>query len=458
MSDVLPVILAILAFEVIFVATLKIAGRARSPLLETGGVYSIIVCLYTVIPLLTWARRMELGVPLGDRFTLLPPTMDQVAQIGWMCFLYLAVFGMVYLLARGRAGTTPRLIRRPHRILLPVSIGYLIFVQAGVLLVYILYDATPETYLDSYLVYTTLPTLPKYVLAFCSNASLSAEVFVLVLAFQNFRAYRWTIIVPLTAYVCISSFAHLHSRTGMAALLLANAVLYHKFVRSLKPLTITFFGSGILITIMVFGIVRDAEHMLPLNEIVDILSVSGGEFETVVNNALDIQQKQALAQVEPLGFYENYLSGFVSLIPLALGNFEKFNYETWYMTQFYQDRLAAGEGFSFGAIAEMLVGSKWTDLVIKSSIVALTFGFLQKRFNKGTGSFWLFMLELWIILWCYQAFRGSTFHMVYYFAHRFVLSYAPLWLFDRWTRDPGYPQESAALGQMTAAVGRSSNI
>jgi hypothetical protein len=439
----LPLVI-VLATGGLFLVGLHRRNGGQPPWFEIGAFYVIVVLLYTVLPLLTFAMREVIGgLPTDDiRFSLSPFTSPEVRTIAWWHIVHLACFAASYMLARGKVGSERKLSLNPGAATVQVLVAYLILSQAVLFLVGLYYNLSFETYQESYVIERELPLTPRYIAAHATLMSTTLKLLLLIAAFSNWRQYRWFIIAFLVYAVC-NSFLLLHSRTEMAMLLIASGILYHRCVRRFNVAEVAVWGSASLLVLLLFGALRTEGSLNP-EELRFAITTSGGEFECAMANAIDLQRKRDAGLLEKLSFHDVYLSPLTLIIPQPFLPFEKFNFSTWYMTTFFLDSYEQGGGMAFGAIPEAIAGAGWPDLVWRAVALGLVFAFVHRYYIRHSGSYWVDAFYLWLLLFSYQTFRDTSFSLIYLSIHRFLLLWVVVRLVTRVAGSrPGFQKRMA---------------
>ena len=90
------------------------------------------------------------------------------------------------------------------------------------------------------------------------------------------------------------------------------------------------------------------------------------------------------------------------------------------MNRFFPEYAAIGGGLAFGTISELILTGQWLAALVAGAALGFCFATLHRFYTHRVGSFWIFVLYVWVTTLSYQSFRNSTFHLLVLFTYRFV--------------------------------------
>lgn len=387
---------------------------------EIGVFYSTVVLLYALYPSLTYLiGGMEYSVISDNRLYSAQPTPPEVGSILWLYALYFASFVFFYLRFRGRRERLriqADFVDRPtFRALILTLVGIKVFF----LLIRLVYGLqAPESYLDTYLMYKDLPQFLQQVLNHFGGMVFTLEILLAAVLVANYRKYKYWILAWIAVDAASLSVGGVGSRTGLFVLLLGVMVSYHFLHKPLRTRTAVLLGSTALVVFVVLGFVRAQADNLLEAQMNPFSSVN--EFESIFGNAYDIAQLKKQGQTESV-FPEFYVADFFALIPQQIVPFQKVDVAVWYAKTFYPEYAENGGGFAFGAIAESALGLGWFDALWRGAIVGVAFGWLFAFVNRRPRGLWGYAFYIWVLIFSYQCFRGTTFALLPRAFYQFLL-------------------------------------
>lgn len=386
----------------------QLSRRNREvPVDEIGTWYIALVTLYAVVPLLVYLVVGGEYSFLSDmRLFAAQPSASIVARIALYYDLYLATFAAVYLWTRAR--TYPAMaFAAPGNTRTFVIIA--LWMASVALIPLVLPRLTGAAgYAEAYAQIAALPLAVRQVFRLHQGTQFVLTVALVIVAFSNFRRLWW--ILP----VWLANLAYLTVRGGGARASLmvslgASMVLYHRYVRPFTWRRAVLIGVTGVVLFLGLGVLRTYRQLSSAAEagVVTPTSVSGGEFEALFANAVDLEERMRLSRgagVPP----QRYASELFAAVPSQLLPFEKVDLADWYAASFYPEARELGHGFAFGVIAQSLVGYGLLELLLRAALLGFVFARLHGYYRRNSGSFWVTVFYVWLIVWTYNSFRNTS--------------------------------------------------
>jgi hypothetical protein len=367
---------------------------------EIGAWFVAIVLLYTVVPLIVYLLIGQEFTPFNDnRLVVVNPPPSEMAAVAWLYVLFLASFAVAYLAIRGRVGNPVFKKEMIDPQTLGVLFGMWLVLQL-LAFVFVPKFAT-SSYEQSYVAAGSLPLVVRQIVKLSSSWGFILALGLRVWLFQAY-SQRKLIIWLWVAYDVFVAVTSPGARTGIVVTIAATLLLYHYFVKPVKPRIALIFAVGVVVGFLVLGVLRAGSGTAP---------VAGGEFESLFANAIDLRSRVASGEVGnlPLSFH---LADLLAAVPSQILPFVKQDPSAWYITTFYPWAAEQGAGAAFGVIAQSTVGGGWLDLVIRGLLLGAGFAALHRYFVKNSLRFWVVVLYVWTTVWAYQSFRNLSFIFV----------------------------------------------
>jgi hypothetical protein len=403
-----PLAFAIAAEWVFFRAIKRQDGT--TDVFELGVFYSLIVLIYCLFPGFEFLLGDMSFSVLGEfRLFRADPSPEDLAPIFWYYSIYLACFILAYWKFRGAERSEQKLVPRAGRKLLWV----LVAVYAGAYLFFAVLKAvwnlrTPETYGETYLLYSNLPPVLQAVANHMIGIVLLLQLLLMTFLALNFEKYKRYIYGWLFIEFAGIALFGVGSRTGLMVLLLCLVVTYHRYVKRLSTRTVISAGVFLFLLFIGLGIWRALSS--PGEDAVSVLS-SGNEFDNVFANAYDLRELKATGQTDDI-FPRIYFADFSRMLPDGLVPKGQLDPSQWYVQNFYPAYSDQGGGFAFGAISESIVGLGLFDVIWRALFVGWVFGTAHRLFMTSRNSFWNYAFYIWLTVFSYQTFRVTTFNLV----------------------------------------------
>jgi hypothetical protein len=387
-------------------------AAATRPLFPLGRMYALVVALYVAYPAIAYLALGGDYQPTNDnRLWAIQPSASTVLMITGYGVAHLVAFVAAYALLRGRRGVLP-----PQAA--PRSIGAGIVVAYGALTVFFLvlgcfYDLTASDYLDSYLVPTRLPLLLAQLFVHLTGVRLTLKLVLLLWLFVDYRRYRWPLWIWLVAE-SLATVLRMGSRTEMVLLVMAALMLYHAYVRRIHPAMVVAAGLAGLLVFTVLGTLRAGVRFENAN-----LFVYNSECDSIFANAVDIEEHILAGEVEPLPA-AFYLQDLLALVPQQLLPIPKMDASRWYVETFHRAFADQGGAMAFGTIPQSLLGGRLLEVILRGIALGVLFAGAHRLAARHSASFWPALCYLWLVVFCYQSFRATTFSLLVLFEYRIV--------------------------------------
>ena len=413
LNSALPVLLplaCILGIEWIF---LRLVRRREQSLnfFELGVFYSGVVLVYGIFPCLEFLFGGLSFSALSDyRLYRDNPSPAEMAPIVWYYAVYLACFVLAYQLFRSPEPAQPRPVTVVDRKLLWVLAAayastYLFF--AALKAIWNL--RTPDTYSDTYLLYSNLPPVVQFFANHMVGIALLLQLGLMAYLVLNYARYKRYIYLWLLVELAGIAIFGVGSRTGLMVLLLTFAVTYSSFVKRLSLCRVCSIGLVLLVLFVLLGIARAVSSAVEDRDY--SFFGSSNEFDALFANAYDLDQLKAAGKVDEV-FPQIYFADLTRMLPDSLFRSIHLDPSDWYVQNFYPEYANQGGGFAFGAISESIVGLGWFDLIWRGLLVGWAFGAIERIYVNGQRSYWNYAFYLWATVFSYQTFRVTTLNLL----------------------------------------------
>ena len=391
------------------------------PVFEIGSLWVAATLLYGAMPFVNFlVGGLRWNVSSDSRLFQYPADLDTLVLFAWRYVAYLATFVAVYLPVRARrtaAGTPLGAVPRSRLAVLLIMLG----VQWGFeYLLYLVYG------LDVRISYTDLPatvqpaTMPYVV--WQVTLIVLASVFVvkqglLLVLIRNWRDLRWRLL--LVAWLGVETCAvavQMGSRGTAVRLLLTFVVLYHRFVRPLRPVWLAAGGGALLAGFLAQGILRFRPSLDGGLDLATLLT-STNEFQTLFGTAYDLFQRRLTGTLSEVP-WQIYVSDLYLVIPSQLLPFYKWDPSEWYLEVI--GLRGTGVGFMFGVMSQAVLGFDWIELVARGAVLGLATALLHRWYVRRARRFWPTLLYLFVGIWIYYTARATTFYLLHFVVYQFV--------------------------------------
>jgi oligosaccharide repeat unit polymerase len=408
-----PLVVGILT-SVIFSWVLWRRRAGAIPWFEIGAVYAAVVTLYLVHPLIGFLALGGTYSPFNDaRLYLLHPQAEDIGYIGWLYVCHLAAFAGAYLFVRGRLPKRQAFLNPPRLSIVVATVVVYLAIEAYGLFVGLFYNTSADTYFGTYLVARRLPLLVAQLLNHLNGIKYVLSLSLMAMLFSRYPASR-RLIAAWLLIVAIITVARLGSRTELVLLVLSVTMMYDLLVRPVRPRLILGVAAAGLTAVVAFGILRNPVRIegSSLNPF-----AYPSEFESLFANAVHLDHVRPTIGELPPAFY---LADVAALLPQQVAPFTKIDRADWYVNRFFPEYAQAGGGLAFGTISEAVLSAGWISALMAGAALGFCFAKLHRFSVRSSGSFWVFVLYVWVTTLSYQSFRNSTFALLVLFAYRFV--------------------------------------
>jgi hypothetical protein len=392
------------------------ARSAVLPVDEIGTWYMAVLAAYTTIPLVVYLALGLQYTPLNDmRLYLAQPQPAEVARGGWYYAAYTAGFAVLYLAVRRQRPHLREMPKVPGASALTAGVGVAISLAISAAVAQI-FDLNAENYADAYRVVQSLPLGVRQVLRLSIGLKLVFGLVLLTWAFADFQRRRWFVVAWFVAEAANTVIGG-GARTNLMLLVISGTILYHRAVRPIRLRTAALGGALLLIGFLALGVLRAYRQLTDPTGF--SAGVSGGEFETLFSNVLDLLGRRdggELAVLHPA----LWGADFRAVVPSQLLPGPKMTYAEWYITTFYPAAAEAGHGYAFGAVAQSVIGFGAPEVLFRGALVGALFAAADRLYRRRTWALWPTVGYVWMTLWSYQSFRASTFYFLSMLVQQFL--------------------------------------
>lgn len=387
---------------------------------EIGVVFSAVTAVYALVPLTGYiVSGFNFELSIDSRVPELSSDPEDVISVAMLHLLFLLGFCLAYGLFRPRRrGFAPGDVvvadwRLPAILALCaaglVVLPFVIKAALGI--------ESSEDYIGTYLEMVGQPRWIQQIYGVLQATSAAVVIAALVAAFA-FRGRLVFIATAIGVGLTLFTIAAGGSRTMAMVMLLSLVVSYALIVRPISVGRAAVLG-GLLI--FVFGLgqfLRD----FAVNEGVDTLAgaLVNGEFASLFINGLDVLQQRDWLTAN--GMLPNlYMVDIARFAPQQLLPFDKVDPSRWYIETLYPAYAESGGGLAFGAIAEAAAGYGSTEAVVRGSLLGSLFALLQSVASRpGSRSLVALVAYVWLVVFCYQSLRDTSFSLVARFVYNAV--------------------------------------
>lgn len=412
--------LALLGAAILFLLLLR-KRDGELEVFELGVFYAGVVLIYSVYPLIVYlAGGLRFSRFSNFRLFMAQPSPAEMATVSWYFFCYFVFFLAAYLLVRGRCKLRQIAFTRPDGRILLVLV--LLYAAVKVFFVFfrLYYEIRePETYISSYLIYVNLPLIVQQLANRLGGIELTLEVLLMTYLTLSFRRYKYIIFGWMILEFLVIAFYGIGARTGLFVLLGSLLVTYHFAVNHLNVRTAAIMGLVALALFTLLGILRDPDRPLSYEDSPKNPMAYANEFEGVFATSYDLLHRKGTGE-SATSRPSLYLIDFLSLVPQQLLSVQKIDPPQWYVEFYYPAYALSGGGFAFGAIPEAILGFGWFDAACRGALIGAILALIHRNLIRGKKSFWKYCFYVWMIIFCYQSFRLTTFRLMPRFFYEFL--------------------------------------
>jgi len=434
MALLLLVACLIAALPLLTVGVMRIRNVGAISPVELGIMFASIAAAYGLIPLIGYMLTdFSFDLSLDSRLESLTSTVDDVTGIAFLYAAFLLGFSCCYGLLRPRhRGFEPGDVEISDWRMPAILVLLAIFVTAiPALLKRALGVEASQDYLGTYLELENQPLWIRQLLglAIASGTTLVTAAIASVVVYKRQ-------LVPLVAGVLaigvVLSLAMGGSRTLAMSALLSGIVVYSLAVRPISM------SKAMLAALVILGVFVGGQYLRDFLSNEDVGGLAGflvnGEFASIFVNGLDMmQQREWLRGSSVLPNF--YVVDFARLIPQQLLPFEKVDPSRWYVVTFYPGYAETGGGLAFGAIAESAVGFGTSEALVRGGLLGAVFAYVHGALTvPSRRSFVSLVAYVWLVVFCYQGVRDTTFSLVARFVFNALPALLVVVLIDRLLR------------------------
>lgn len=418
MGSVVGPLMAMLIAGIAFLSLQK--SRSVGAPIGIGSMFAIAVLIYGCYPLAIYLALDGYYTPFNDwRLFSDQPMPAEVGRIAWYYTAYFVSFIAGYVLMSRRNQASGPVTVEVDSLVFHALIVVFLLCRMTILLADVLLAQESHDYLDTYLRYRHLPLVVQQLIGHLQGITSVLSLALMAALCRRWHRTKWIVLTWL-ALECAGVVLGFGGRNQLVLLSLAALAARHFLYRPVSTRSLVLGGIPFLIGFLVIGVLRQFGSADAVALGVDALT-SSSEFEALFANAYDVWRLIEIGEIDRqsmLGVV--YAGDLVSLIPQQLVPFEKANLQTWYMETYHSELAERGGGLAFGAVAEALVGAGWPDLVLRGVLVGAVLGWFDRMVYGLEGSFWRFVLYLWLLCSCYLIFRATTFALLPVFFYRFL--------------------------------------
>lgn len=200
-------------------------------------------------------------------------------------------------------------------------------------------------------------------------------------------------------------------RTSLFLLLGGSLLLYHRFVKRIKPPLFLFLGICLFILFIAYGLLRGSSETFGFVEKSQNLASSGvsifsvsNEFEALFAGTYDLLNMKKEGLLDPVP-WQAQVYDIVLMIPSQILPFEKWDPQAWYLAHY-----STFPGyFMYNPICQAIVGLDWVGLFITGALLGFIWGRIHLWCVKKQSHFWPSFYYFWLMIWSYYVIRSTTF-------------------------------------------------
>jgi len=418
----LQTLLPALAAIFIAIAFLQVLHlRATDGLIaEIGALYVMFLLAYTVFPAFTFVV-LELDFASGwawyNLTRLLPDDADLAVHL-WRHVLFIAGVCCGYLLVRRKtksAGELPGF--KPWDgggLLVPMVIVVLLF-NAGLVLL----SAPVEEYADHYVRYDHLPSSVRALVSVIGRLESGMFLFVLVVAFINFRRYRLIAIGLVFGAFVFKIWNSLGSRIESLFILLLAVCLYQTYVQriSVGKSALGLLLAGALYSML--EVLRAANF--DLQAAGALIAAAGiqpaSEFGAVFFTSFHLYAERAAGSLPPVE-WPMFFNDFISLV--MPNSFVQYSPQYWYAENFFPSYDVPPQ--TNGPIADSALWFGEVDLLLRALLNGMLFAWVANVFFSRKSDWRAAM----IYAFCYSTCIMTAKYSVFYHLNPLVKTVLPI--------------------------------
>jgi hypothetical protein len=387
------------------------------PLFELGTMTILATTAYVLIPLLGFLLSGLTWTILSDsRLLILDVSPAQMGHFAWWNVGYLLSFAVVYLYKRGRSSAQGVGLNEER----PLTSLSLVVMTLGVLSYFTLLNVVTgadfwHNYEDlekSSAAIRNLPHIVGQISGHLFGIYILLKLGLVILLVQHWQQKKWRYVLFL--FLGVETFITLirmGARTELILLLLAAVLAYHRLVKPIRISTVMLLGVVMISGAVAYGFLRNlltAKVMVPVIMDKSLFSIQN-EFQASYATAADLYmlKVKGLLREIPIAIY---FADFLALFPQQFLPLDKVDPAEWYLKQIGLE--GRGVGFTFGVMAQAVIGGGWPELVLRGAILGYLFAAIHRWYVRHAGNFWVTFFYLWMCLFSYYTYRVSSFYLL----------------------------------------------
>ena len=396
-----------LVFAIGMMFRLALAGRLRTPdrALDLGEILLAVILIYGFIPGIGFMLT-EFGVDeIADGRLYDGYLIEQVEYVQLLFLLMAGSFAFMYVILRNQVSGKANHSAQTIKLVWPVvALAVALTIILGVIS-WIWGADVGDEYISSYTALRDAPLIVQQFAGLATQIQLAltiAAVSLAVAAWPKRHIYVALALVANMAFAVLSGGIRTNAFLAFLSYIIAASIYVPGFR----------FGKAALLSIPALLLFLLAGLLRSDNADVSALAVFfNSEFTAVFVTPLDlhIRYPEGFAGQAPFNIYTVDL---LRLIPSQLLPFDKVNPGDWYASTFYEDYYAAGGGFAFGILAEIVLGQGIAEAIIRGALLGTIFALLANWLHRPGTSPVKIAAYIWLIVIGYQCYRDTTFSIV----------------------------------------------
>jgi hypothetical protein len=404
------VLLLVLAIWIIAYATIELAARTdgRVALDDLSTLLMLVFVLYLTLSPLFWLFQGGIYVSeyAGRLYEFQPIAAEQQSLLALALACSVSTLAGYALLRRRIRPFDRSAVPAITNLMAYICVAIIVansLLLIGLQVLGVIREA--ESYIDTYAATQEAGLGLRQLLKIVGGVSFFAKIVLLLWIFQGWRARRWLLLLYVA--VTLVSFDAQGGRAGLVMMFIAMFILAHRYVRPFTRVQFALIGLSVILGFLALGVYRSFANIgfAGLN----VFDFGAGEFDAVWANAIEIQRlKTELGLEPPSGSYLTELLGFV---PGGLLWFDKVPLADWYVQNFYPDYAAAGGGWAFGLLPQIVVGLGFVEAIMRGLILGMLAAWMT-AISRRPAYWWQYPAQLFFLVWLFEVARNSAFALV----------------------------------------------
>lgn len=379
--------------------------RAQDRALDLGEILLGVILIYGFIPGIGFILA-ELGVDeiadgrLHDGYLI-----DQVEYVQMLFLLVASSFAFAYSILRKPVSSKMNHSAHSKRLVWPVIALAVTLTIALSVIRWIWSADVGDDYISSYTELRNAPLIVQQFAGLGTQIQLALTIAAVSLAVSAWPRRHFFVALALTVNIVFAVLAG-GSRTNAFLVFMAYIIAASIYVPGFRVGRAVVLAIPALALFLLAGLIRSDEA-----DISPFAIFFNSEFTGVFVTPIDLHIRF------PEGFsgqapFNLYTIDLLRLIPSQLLPFEKVSPGDWYSSVFYGSYYAAGGGFAFGILAEIVLGQGVSEAVIRGAMLGTVFALLANWLNRQDTSPIKIGAYIWLIVIGYQCYRDTTFSIV----------------------------------------------